>query len=60
MNPNLSPFGTSGVGLKVGQEVLFKEKGKKYIFFIVDQSYEGKKIDVAEKLKQRRKELGLI
>ena len=59
MNPNLSPFGTSGVGLKVGQEVLFKENGKKYIFFVVDQSYAGKSIDVAQKMKLRRAELGL-
>jgi hypothetical protein len=28
MNPNLSPFSNSGVDLKMGQEILFKEKGR--------------------------------
>ena len=60
MNPNLSPYSTSGVRLKMGQEVLFKVRGRKYILFIVDESIEeGDKIQVSTLLKQRKKELGL-
>lgn len=59
MNPNLSPYGNSGVDLKVGQEILFKVNGKKYILFTVDSSYANKTIDVATVLKERKKELGL-
>jgi len=36
MNPNLSPFSDSGVDLVVGQEILFKEKGKRYLLLKVD------------------------
>ncbi len=60
MNPNLSPFSNSGVYLKYGQEIFFKENGKKYILLVVDETIEeGEKIDVAELLKERRAELGL-
>ncbi len=60
MSPNLSPFSTSGVDLKIGQELLFKNKGKKYVLLTVDETIkEGQEIDVNHLLKDRRKELGL-
>jgi len=60
MNPNLSPFSDSGVDLVVGQEILFKEKGRRYLLLKVDNSIkEGDKIDVPEVLKSRRKALSL-
>jgi hypothetical protein len=60
MNPNLSPFSKSGVDLKVGQQILFKEGGKKYVLLVVDESIEQNAIiDVAKLMKDRRKELGL-
>ncbi len=60
MNPNLSPFSKSGVELVYGQEILFLEKGKRYILLVVDEQIaEGEVIDVGKLLKQRRKEEGL-
>lgn len=60
MNPNLSPFSSSGVSLAIGQEILFRENGKKYTLLIVDDSIaEGAKIEVSTLLKERKKELGL-
>lgn len=60
MNPNLSPFSSSGVDLKVGQELLFRNGLKKYVLLTVDSSIEeGQKIDVAKLLRKRKKELGL-
>lgn len=60
MNPNLSPFSSSGVELAIGQTILFREKGKKHLLLKVDTSIaEGSEIDVAALLKVRRKELGL-
>jgi len=60
MNPNLSPFSTSGVDLKIGQELLFKNKGKRYVLLTVDETIKaGDKIDVNQLLKARKKELGL-
>jgi len=55
MNPNLSPFSDSGVDLVVGQEILFKEKGKRYLLLKVDSSIKN----VSKVLKSRRKSLGL-
>lgn len=61
MNPNLSPNSKSGVDLKIGQEILFREKGKKHVLLVVDgRIEEGAVIDVAALLGERRKELGLI
>lgn len=58
MNPNLSPLSNSGVDLKIGQEILFKYKGKRYVLLTVDQSIEnGAVLDVADLLKKRKKEL---
>lgn len=60
MNPNLSPFSKSGVGLKMGQEILFRAKGKKHLLLKVDETIqEGAEIDVAALLKVRKAELGL-
>jgi len=60
MNPNLSPFSDSGVDLAVGQEIFFKQKGKRYLLLKVDDSInEGDKIDVSELLKSRQESLGL-
>jgi hypothetical protein len=60
MNPNLSPFSSSGVDLAIGQEIYFKEKGKKYLLLVVDSKIAtDAQIDVGELLKERKKELGL-
>lgn len=60
MNPNLSPDSMSGVTLKMGQEILFKERGKKYVLLTVDESIQkGDILDVAKLLPERKKELGL-
>lgn len=60
MNPNLSPFSKSGVDLEIGQEIFFKENGKRYVLLTVDESIEdGAVLDVAKLLKTRKSELGL-
>ena len=60
MNPNLSPFSSSGVDLKVGQELLFRQGGKRYVLLTVDETIkEGDKLDVGALLRTRKKELGL-
>lgn len=60
MNPNLSPFSNSGVDLQIGQEILFRENGKKYTLLRVDEKIQtGEKLDVAMLIKQRKTELGL-
>lgn len=60
MNPNLSPFSESGVDLKVGQEILFKEKGKKYVLLTVSNDIQpNEKINVRKLLNARKKELGI-
>ncbi|GMN10202.1 hypothetical protein MTsPCn9_13830 [Croceitalea sp. MTPC9] len=60
MNPNLSPNSSSGVDLKIGQELLFRNGLKKYVLLTVDETIkEGQELDVYELLQQRKKELGL-
>lgn len=60
MNPNLSPNSSSGVDLKIGQELLFRNGLKKYVLLIVDESIkEGEEVDVYDLLQKRKKELGL-
>lgn len=60
MNPNLSPNSKSGVDLEIGQKILFKENGKRYLLLQVDTSIEnGAVIDVPVLLKKRRQELGI-
>lgn len=60
MNPNLSPNSSSGVDLKIGQELLFRNGLKRYVLLTVDESItDGQKVDVYQILLQRKKELGL-
>ncbi|MFD2587307.1 hypothetical protein ACFSQJ_10220 [Croceitalea marina] len=60
MNPNLSPNSSSGVDLKIGQELLFRNGLKRYVLLTVDETIkEGQKLDVYALLQQRKKELGL-
>lgn len=60
MNPNLSPNSKSGVDLKIGQEILFKVKGKKYVLLTVDDTIQkGDELDVSKLLEKRKIELGL-
>lgn len=60
MNPNLSPNSSSSVVLRIGQEVFFKYKLKRYLLIKVDDSIKsGDKIEVSELLSKRKKELGL-
>lgn len=60
MNPNLYPFSKSGVTLKIGQEILFKAKGKKYILLTVDDAIQkGDVLNVPKLLKARKIELGI-
>ncbi|MEM8890659.1 MAG: hypothetical protein AAGD28_21960 [Bacteroidota bacterium] len=57
MNPNLSPQSKSGVSLKVGQKILFRYKGKKRVLLIVDESLEGKTLNVSRLLKEKKREI---
>ena len=60
MNPNLSPNSESGVTLKIGQNIYFRNSGKKYLLISVDKSIkEGEKIDVPQLLLERKKDLGI-
>jgi len=57
MNPNLSPFSSSGVSLKVGQKVLFKYKGKRQVLLVVTSDLENTKVMVNHVLKKRMNEI---
>ena len=58
MNPNLSPFSNSGVGLKIGQEIFFKHQGKKVLLLVVSNDIkEGEVLDVAALIKEKKKQL---
>jgi len=60
MNPNLSPFSKSGVDLKIGQEIFFKNNGKKYVLLKVDDRItNGSTLNVGQLLKERKAELGI-
>lgn len=60
MNPNLSPMSNSGVSLKWGQEILFRENRKNYVLLTVNENIIPEStIEVSSLLKARRKELGL-
>jgi len=54
MYPNLSPLSDSGVALSIGQKVFYKKKRKNFLLLVVDESYEGQKIDVAKLVKQKK------
>lgn len=57
MNPNLSPMSSSGVGLKVGQKVYFKYRGKKEVLLVVASDYNTRVVDVARLIKDRSLQL---
>lgn len=57
MNPNLSPMSNSGVGLKVGQKVYFKYRGKKEVLLVVEESYNTRVIEVSKLIKDRTLQL---
>ena len=60
MNPNLSPFSKSGVSLKMGQKVFFKNRLKKYLLFEMNETIEAEQIiEVSALIENRKKELGL-
>ncbi len=60
MNPNLSPNSSSGVDLKIGQELLFRKGLKKYVLLTVDETIkDGDELDVYKLMQQRKNELGL-
>lgn len=60
MNPNLEPFSESKVQLKIGQEILFRLKAKKYVLLKVSKAIKtGAKIDISKRLQKRKQELGL-
>lgn len=55
MNPNLSPQSKSGVNLRIGQKILFKKEGKKYLLLEVDNSIKDGDIIIVNKLLTERK-----
>lgn len=57
MNPNLSPFSTSGVDLKIGQKIYFKYKGKRRLLLEVSKENNDKTLNVAKLIRQRKKEI---
>lgn len=59
MNPNLSPNSNSKVDLAVGQKIFFYIKKKKFLLLEVTDALKDKKLDVADLILNRRKELGL-
>ncbi len=60
MNPNLSPQSNSGVTLDYGQKVFFKEKGKQYLLFEVDETFKnGDVLEIQDLIKARKKQLGI-
>lgn len=59
MNPNLSPFSTSGVRLRIGQKIYFKHKRRKKLLLEVSADYADQSLNVAQLIKRRKKELKL-
>jgi len=57
MNPNLSPFSTSGVDLKIGQKIYFKYKGKRRLLLEVSKENDGQSLNVAKLIRKRKKEI---
>lgn len=57
MNPNLSPFSTSGVDLKIGQKIYFKYRGKRRLLLEVSKKNDGQSLNVAKLIRQRKKEI---
>jgi hypothetical protein len=60
MNPNLSPYSNSGVRLKIGQPINFRQGLKIYTLFIVNDSIEeGASLEIGALMKEKKLELGL-
>ena len=60
MNPNLSPFSNSGVRLKIGQQINFRQGLKTYTLLTVSDSIEvGSSLEIGTLLKEKKIELGL-
>lgn len=60
MNPNLSPFSNSGVRLKIGQQIDFRQGLKTYTLLMVSDSIEeGASLEIGTLLKEKKIELGL-
>ena len=59
MNPNLSPKSKSGVVLKVGQKIYFRDQGKRHQLLTITEEDNNKRIEVSSLIKVRKKELGL-
>lgn len=57
MNPKLSPFSESSVGLAVGQKVFFKYKGKKEVLLVVSEEQDKQTLNVLKLIKAREEEL---
>lgn len=55
MKPNLSPVSNSGVTLKVGQKIIYKFNGRRKVLLVVDKSLEGKKLDVAKLIREKKR-----
>ncbi|MEL6986688.1 MAG: hypothetical protein AAGK97_02570 [Bacteroidota bacterium] len=56
MNPNLSPFSSSGVTLKLGQKIYYNKKGKKKLLLIVEESLANQKLNVPKRIREQEKE----
>lgn len=60
MNPNLSPFSNSGVRLKIGQQINFRQGLKTYTLLTVSPAIEeGASLEIGALLKDKKIELGL-
>ena len=60
MNPNLSPFSNSGVRLKLGQQINFRQGLKTYTLLTVSpDTEEGAVLEIGALLKEKKIELGL-
>ena len=60
MNPNLSPFSNSGVSLKIGQQINFRQGLKTYTLLTVSPDIEeGAVLEIGALLKAKKIELGL-
>lgn len=60
MNPNLSPFSNSGVSLKIGQQINFRQGLKTYTLLTVSPAIEkGAVLEIGALLKEKKIELGL-
>ena len=60
MNPNLSPYSNSGVRLKIGQQINFREGLKTYTLLIVNDSIEeGAILEIGALMTEKKTEFGL-